>query len=248
MRSTPFRALPVSPAIIHGTTDIRGLLAKRILALLPSHRHRTGLILDHAILATENRPRALAQMDAIIWMLSHTHEDWEHMAEAIQGSKIQKILILIDDLNTPQEASDFSLRTMLEETLGNSGQSIHLLRYGFLMENLVEQWDLILEEGYFSHPQPGDDPLSMISAADLARVTIALLENQTDTGIETLSLQGDHLSLHAAAGHLARALERLVTYEESSNFALPSANDQAPSRESRHIPTPTSFPAWLLRD
>lgn len=228
--------------------DVRGLLCNRVLGMLPDSAGGVGLIVDSHIHPHEGGPGDLCEMDSVIWILSHAHEDWEETAAAIQHSTVSRVILVIDDLEIPEEFPEFSRRQMLREVLEDTGKSVRTLRHGYLMENLVDQWDLILSEGYFSHVSSGNDLLSMVCAADLARLIVEWLEDKNWSDPDVLSVQGDRLSFHMAAEYLSQAMGHPVAFEPVGTPARETDREREEPCGKELRTTPTTFAAWLMRD
>lgn len=104
----------------------------------------------------------------------------------------------------------------MEEILNQSGAAIRHLRCGLFMESLLPQAPLILERGVFCFPIPGDVPLPMVAAHDVADVALRWLVRQDWNGIENPMVPGpERISCNQAAAVFEAVLERPVQYREA---------------------------------
>jgi len=105
----------------------------------------------------------------------------------------------------------------MEEILNESGAAIRHLRCGFIMENFLSQLQPICEQGLISYPIPGDVPIPMIAATDIADAALWRLVRRDWHGVEGVAIHGpEALSFNQAAAVMEQTLERPVRYQEAS--------------------------------
>jgi uncharacterized protein YbjT (DUF2867 family) len=105
----------------------------------------------------------------------------------------------------------------MEDILNESGATIRHLRCGWLMENFLRQARPISERGVLSYPMPGEIPLPMIAAADIADTALRWLVRRDWSGLAGVALHGpEDISFAQAAAVFERILGRPVRYEEVS--------------------------------
>lgn len=132
-----------------------------------------------------------------------------------------------------RDAGPISGLHAMEEILNESGAAIRHLRCGLFMESLLPQARSILSEGVFSFPMPGNVPIPMVAAHDVADVALRWLVRQDWDGIESVAVPGpEPLSFNQVAAVLEQVLERPVQYREApANQYIQSLNATGASVE-----------------
>lgn len=104
-----------------------------------------------------------------------------------------------------------------ENILNESGAAIRHLRCGVLMENLLREAKSIGERGMFSFRVPGQLPMPLVAAHDIADVALQWLARGNWAGIECQAVLGpQRLCFDQVAVVLERILERPVRYVATS--------------------------------
>jgi len=112
----------------------------------------------------------------------------------------------------------------MENLLAETPASIRFLRCGSFFENLLWQWDQIVEQGWFTYPAPGDVPGPQVGTADIARVAAELLRNPEWVGQEAVPLLGPtDLTYTQMAEMLSVAIGEPVFYQPSEPDAYGAA-------------------------
>jgi uncharacterized protein YbjT (DUF2867 family) len=159
----------------------------------------------------------------------------------------------------------------MENILTATRAAMRLLRCGSFFENLLWQWDPMLEQGSFTYLAPGDVPGPQVATADIAKVAADLLQTPGWSGQESVPLLGPKdLSFDEMAALLSEALGRTVCYQQSSPSDYIAAMQSMGQSESaaqglvdmftflagpyqrspsanREL-TPTTFESWLQRE
>lgn len=193
-------------------------------------------------------------------------------AETIRRTGISRV-VAISAAGEPGDipAGPITALHRMEKILAATGVAARFLRCGSFFENLLWQWDQILEYGSFTYPAPGDVPGPQVATADIARVAADLLMTSGWNGQESIPLLGPNdLCFDEMAAILSEALGKNVRYQPSAAndyisamqkmgqsvsaaqglvdmFAYLSGQYQTPRSVNREH-TPTSFDAWLRRD
>ncbi len=193
-------------------------------------------------------------------------------AEAIHNAGISRV-VAISAAGEPGDtpAGPITALHRMEEILAGIGAAVRFLRCGSFFENLLWQWDQILEEGRFTYPAPGDAPGPQVATADIANVASDLLLSTDWTGQESIPLLGPRdLSFDEMAAILSDALGRSIRYQPSSAssyiaalqklgqsksaaqglvdmFAFLCGTYRSPN-DADHSLTPTTFSQWLKRE
>ncbi|MFQ3670542.1 MAG: NAD(P)H-binding protein [Verrucomicrobiia bacterium] len=193
-------------------------------------------------------------------------------AEAIHDAGVSRV-VAVSAAGEPGDipAGPITALHRMEEILAATGVAARFLRCGSFFENLLWQWDQILEEGSFTYPAPGDVPGPQVATADIAGVAADLLTTPDWTGQESIPLLGPKdLSFDEMAAILSEALRRTVRYQQSPTsdhiaamqrlgqsesaaqglvemFTFLAERYSAPRTANREL-TPTSFDQWLQRD
>lgn len=201
------------------------------------------------------------------------YEKWARLgAEAIRRAGISRV-VAISAAGEPGDipAGPITALHRMEEILAGTGVAARFLRCGSFFENLLWQWDHLVEHGTFTYPAPGDVPGPQVATADIARVATDWLTASDWTGLESIWLLGPKdLSFDEMAATLSEALGRTVRYQQSpagdyiaamqslgqsasaaqglvDMFAFLDGQYQAPQAANRKL-TPTSFATWLQSD
>lgn len=159
----------------------------------------------------------------------------------------------------------------MEKTIAESGAACRFLRCGSFMDNLLWQWDSIVEQGVFVYPMDGDVRAPHVSAADIARVAAQWLSRPDWSGCEAIQVAGpEDLSYNEMAAILSRELDRSVVFENmepaayrdvlvslgtsaaaakglTDMFAYLEGGYQIPPEATR-ASTPTTLVDWLRRE
>jgi uncharacterized protein YbjT (DUF2867 family) len=193
-------------------------------------------------------------------------------AEAIRGAEVSRV-VAISAAGEPGDipAGPITALHRMENILAETGAAMRFLRCGSFFENLLWQWDPILEQGIFTYPAPGDVPGPQVATADIAKVAADLLQTSGWSGQETIPLLGPKdLSFDEMAALLSEALGRTVRYQESSPsdhiaamrsmgqsesaaqglvdmFTYLAGQYQTSPSANRGL-TPTTFDSWLQRE
>lgn len=191
---------------------------------------------------------------------------------AIRAAGIPRVVAISAAGDTPsQPAGPITVLHRMETTLASSGAACRFLRCGSFMENLLWQWDSIIEKGVFTYAMKGDVPGPQVCTADIARVAAGWLLRDDWSGLESPQLPGpEDLSYHQMAEILSQELQRPVVYEEmeaepyreilvslgstpavaralTDMFAWLENGYQMPPGTTRAA-TPTTLAGWLRRD
>jgi uncharacterized protein YbjT (DUF2867 family) len=120
----------------------------------------------------------------------------------------------------------------MEDILNESGAAIRHLRCGCFMENLLWQAQAMCERGIFSYPIPGQIPIPLVAASDVADVALRWLAQRHWTGLKAVAVPGpEDLSCSQVAAVLEQVLKRRVRYRETGHdaqaLAGPAGEDYA---------------------
>lgn len=203
---------------------------------------------------------------------SGAYEALAHIgAAAIREARTPR-LIAISAAGEPGDtpAGPISALHRMESILAETGAAVRFLRCGSFFDNLLWQWDQIVERGTFTYPVSGDIPGPHVATRDIAHVAADLLMRPEWEGAEAISLIGpEDMSYDDIAELLSRFLGRPVRYEsaEPGEFvgAMQSAGQSAsaaqglvdmfrflagkystPGDADRSL-TPTTLADWLNR-
>ena len=172
---------------------------------------------------------ALEGVEALFWCVltesleeTDVEQHYERFAcsawDAIRGARTPRVVTISALGNEAARSSGrFSGLRAMEEILNEAGAAIRHLRCGFFMENLLPQVPSIMESGFFSYSMPGDVPIPLTAAKDIADVALKALVRRDWTGIKSVAVHGpEKLSWNQAAAILEQTLERPVQYAEAS--------------------------------
>jgi len=172
---------------------------------------------------------ALEGVEALFWCVpteslqeSDIEQHYERFAcsawDAIRDARTPRVVTISGLGNeAPHSSGRFSGLRAMEEILNEAGAAIRHLRCGFFMENLLPQVPSIMESGFFSYSMPGDVPIPLTAAKDIADVALKALVRRDWTGIKSVAVHGpEKLSWNQAAAILEQTLERPVQYAEAS--------------------------------
>ena len=225
--------------------------------------------------------RLMDQADALFWCQPDTpkavnyvgaYEELARLgAEAIRTGGVARV-VAISAAGEPGAipAGPITALHRMESILAETGAAMRFLRCGSFFENLLWQWDQILEHGSFTYPAPGDVPGPQVATTDIARVATDWLESAEWSGRECIPLIGpEDLTYDEMAAALAEALGRTVRYEPAraedyrkvmislghnasatealiDMFRYLAENYAAPANVARTL-TPTTLADWLNR-
>jgi uncharacterized protein YbjT (DUF2867 family) len=98
----------------------------------------------------------------------------------------------------------------VEEVLLQSGLPFTILQPTAYMQNILAQWDSIIQRGSYSIPYPGETRLSMVDLEDVAQVAATVLTKPGHAGA-TYELVGEHaISQNGVAAILSQKLKRSI--------------------------------------
>lgn len=135
--------------------------------------------------------------------------------DAIRASGVSRV-VAISAAGSPgnHPAGPITALHRMEAVLVESGAACRFLRAGSFYENLLWQWESILNEGVFVYSMPGDIPSPQVATADIAAVAARWLADTAWVGSDAVSLVGPKdLSFNEMAAELTHALGRPVRYE-----------------------------------
>ncbi len=98
----------------------------------------------------------------------------------------------------------------VEEVLLQSGLPFTILQPTAYMQNILAQWDSIIQRGSYSIPYPGETRLSMVDLEDVAQAAATVLTKPGHAGA-TYELVGEHaISQNGVAAILSQKLKRSI--------------------------------------
>lgn len=89
-------------------------------------------------------------------------------AEALAGSQAHVIYLSVLRAREKTGVPHFESKDTIETALEAACTNLTVLRPGFFMQNFLQQAGAIVGARAFSFPMPGDQPLAMVSTADIA--------------------------------------------------------------------------------
>ena len=205
----------------------------RVLAREPQRLAREIREQVHVIRGSSDDPaalrRALDGVESLFWCVpaeslqetkvEQHYERFAYMAwQAIREAGTSRVVTISagGKRHARQEGPISGLHAM-EEILNDSGAAIRHLRCGFIMENFLSQLPSICERGLLSYPIPGDVPMPMIAAGDIADAALWRLVRRDWNGIESVTLSGaGAVTFNQAAAVMEQILDRPVRYQEAS--------------------------------
>jgi uncharacterized protein YbjT (DUF2867 family) len=171
--------------------------------------------------------RALDGVESLFWCVpaeslqeTKVEQHYERFAcaawQAIREAGTSRVVtISVGGKGRARQAGPISGLRAMEEILNESGAAIRHLRCGFILENFLSQLQSISERGLISYPIPGDTPMPMIAASDVADAALWRLVRRDWNGIEGIALPGaGALSFSQAAAVMEQILERPVRFQE----------------------------------
>lgn len=231
------RILVTTPTGTIGRRVVRELLAPefsvRVLAreparLAPEVRDQAEIICGST---DEPEPlrRALDGIEAVLWSVptepwrvpnlrAHYERHAQAGCRALQEAGTPRVVTISAAISglLPDAGRLSALRAM-EDILAESGAAIRHLRCSLFMENFLSQANSIHQRGTFSYPLPGDLPVPMVAASDVADSALRWLVQRNWTGVEGVAVRGpEDLSFCEAAAIIEQALQRPVVYREAS--------------------------------
>ena len=134
--------------------------------------------------------------------------------EAIRASGVARVVAITAAGEKPERpAGTVDGLYAIEDMLSPSGAACRFLRCGSFMDNLLWQWDGILETGSFVYCVDGAKPQPHVATVDVARVAAEWLLRPNWQGVEPIQVLGPALlSYQDIAEILSRELERPVVY------------------------------------
>lgn len=266
--------------LLEGTTSEARLLARTPAKLPPDALERFEVVQG-----SMDDPAALGRLmqgaDSLFWCQPDAPAAADYVgayeelarigAETIRRTGISRV-VAISAAGEPGDipAGPITALHRMEEILAATGVAARFLRCGSFFENLLWQWDQILEHGSFTYPAPGDVPGPQVATADIARVAADLLMASDWNGQESIPLLGPKdLRFDEMAAILSEALGKNIRYQPSAAndyisamqkmgqsvsaaqglvdmFAYLSGQYQSPRSVNREH-TPTSLARWLTR-
>lgn len=173
--------------------------------------------------------RALDGVESMFWCVPggppdvrDVREHYERFAragaQAIRAARTPRVVtISATSGRFARNAGPISGMHLMEDILNESGAAIRHLRCGVFMEHLLGQARAIVRSGVLSCPTPGDVPVPMVAAADVADAALRWLVRQDWQGIAGIAIHGpEFLTFNRVAAIMERVLERRVRYEETS--------------------------------
>ena len=139
-------------------------------------------------------------------------------AEAIRETDVQRV-VAISATGEPGDtpAGPITALHRMESILAETGAAVRFLRCGSFFENLLWQWESILEQGWFTYPAPRDVSGPQVATADIAHAAAGWLANADWTGQKAVALLGPQdLTYDEMATILSHAVGRPVRYQEST--------------------------------
>ncbi len=193
-------------------------------------------------------------------------------ADAIRDAGVPRVVAISAAGETPDKpAGPISALHRIEAVLAPSGAACRFLRCGSFFENLLWQWDKIVDAGFFTYPMDGDVAGPQVATADIATVAAEWLVRPDWTGVSPLQVLGpEDLSYQTMAEILMLELRRRVRYERAEPEAYREAllaqgfsasaaqghfdmfafveNGYRVDPATPRAETPTTFAAWLNRE
>lgn len=225
--------------------------------------------------------RLMEGADAVFWCQPDTPSALDYIAayeelarlgaEAICASGVSRV-VAVSAAGEPGDipAGPITALHRMENILAETGAAMRFLRCGSFFENLLWQWDQMMEHGSFTYPAPGNVPGPQVATADIARVATDWLNSEAWSGRECVSLTGpEDLTYDGMAAALSQALGRTVRYEATlpedyrkamislghsasavealiDMFRYLAENYETPANVDRTL-TPTTLADWLKR-
>lgn len=192
--------------------------------------------------------------------------------DAIRNSGVARVVAICAAGQKPETpAGTVDGLYSIEEMLSQSGAACRFLRCGSFMDNLLWQWETILETGSFFYCMDGAKRHPHVATVDVARVAAEWLLRSDWQGVEPVQVPGPELlSYQDIAEILSRELERPIVYGRMdqqeyrelmlSMGASASAadglvgmfayleNDLSIPEGHLRADTPTTLTQWLQRD
>ncbi|MFO1498332.1 MAG: NAD(P)H-binding protein [Verrucomicrobiota bacterium] len=189
--------------------------------------------------------RALVGVEALFWCVPHPIPSETHplrqyersattAAEAIRRAGTARVVtISAGGKGHAGQAGPITGLHLMEDILNGSGASIRHLRCGVWMENFLAEAAPLRQRGILAYPMPGDVPIPMVAATDIADAALKWLVRRDWHGIEPRAVHGpEDLSYDEAAAILERALDFAIEYRElSPNAYAQSLLQSGASRE-----------------
>lgn len=192
--------------------------------------------------------------------------------DAVRDSGMARVVAISGAGGKPQTpAGTVDGLYSIEEMLSQSGASCRFLRCGSFMDNLLWQWEGLLETGSFVYCMDGAKKHPHVATSDVARVAAEWLLRPGWLGIEPVQVLGPELlSYQDIAEILSRELERPIVYgrmdpQEYRELMLSLGtsasaadglvgmfafleNDLCIPEDHQRANTPTTLAQWLQRD
>lgn len=264
------------------SASVRVRVLVRDRGRLPEHVAGSVEIVEGSLHAPADLLRLAAGASALFWCQPDAvaaedyYAAYDALAEkgraAIRESGVPRVVAISAAGGTPaRPAGPITALHRMEKILASSGAACRFLRCGSFLDNLLWQWDSIIDKGVFTYAMDGHVRGPQVCAADIARVAAEGLQRSDWAGVEALQLLGPgDLSYHEMAEILTRELKRPVVYEEmeagpyreilmslgSTPSAARALTDMFAWLENGyHVPpgapradTPTTLATWLQRD
>jgi uncharacterized protein YbjT (DUF2867 family) len=192
--------------------------------------------------------------------------------DAIRSSDVARVVAICAAGEKPKiPAGTVDGLYSIEEMLSQSGAACRFLRCASFMDNLLWQWEGILETGSFVYCMDGEQRQPHVATIDVARTAAHWLLRNDWRGVEPVQVLGPELlSYQEIAEILTRELQRPIVYgrmdaHEYRELMLslgssPSAADGlvamfsylekgiAIPDDAPRADTPTTLAQWLQRD
>lgn len=170
--------------------------------------------------------RAFEGADSLFWLVpGDPAADSAHAAyvgfskaatEALAGGSIRRV-IAISALGRgwPTDAGHVTATLQADDLMSATGVAYRALACGSLMENILRQAQLIIEQGVFRWPSPGDRKMTAVATRDVAAQAARLLQAPSWTGVDEVPLKGpEAISFDEMAETMTEVLGRPVRFQE----------------------------------
>lgn len=165
--------------------------------------------------------KAAIGVRAIYHIAPNMHPDeiliGKNLIEASQGANVAH-LVMHSVLHPQVEKMPHHWQKMrVEESLFESGVPYTILQPTAYMQNLLTNWERIIEQGVYAIPYPPSTRLSLVDIQDVAEVATKVLTEDNHQGAIYELVGTEPLSQIEVADELSRVLRNLVRAEEISH-------------------------------
>lgn len=190
---------------------------------LPETIRKNATVLEGSLDDAEFVIRVTRGAEALFWLTppnlgASNLQAWYRQfgdvaAKAVQANRIPYVVNISSGGGGVTDAGPISNLHEVEQGLDAAATNVLHLRCGNFMENFLTQLKLIQHQGCFYYPFPGDYPIPMVAAQDIASVAAQYLQKRSWTGRKILAVHGAaDLSLEEAASILSDVLGKPIRY------------------------------------